>query len=145
MQKFNYKIEINAPRQKVWAVLLEDKTYREWVSVFYEGSYAVSDWNEGSKILFLGPNESGMFSVIQKKIPNEFISFKHLGMMKEGKEQPMDEETKHWSGATENYALSENNGLTTLSLEMDMSENDLPFFAEAFEKGFAIIKKLAEN
>jgi hypothetical protein len=33
----------------------DDSTYRQWTSAFSEGSHAVSDWKEGSKVLFLSP------------------------------------------------------------------------------------------
>jgi hypothetical protein len=87
-------------------------TYRSWTSTFSEGSYAVSDWKDGSKILFLSANGDGMFSIIAKQVPNEFMSFKHLGIVKGGEEQPGNKETQKWSGAMENYTLREANGMT---------------------------------
>src|SRR6188508_3009161 len=88
MKKANFTVKINAPKEKVWEVLWNDKTYREWTSVFSEGSYAVSDWKEGSKVQFLGPEGGGMFSKIAKLVPNEYMSFEHLGELKDGQEQP---------------------------------------------------------
>lgn len=77
--------------KKIWNVLWTDATYRMWTSAFCEGSYAVSDWKEGSKILFLSPDGGGMSSIIAKNIPNEFMSFKHLTEVKNNEEQPIDE------------------------------------------------------
>ena len=37
MQKLNFKIDINAPKEKVWSTMLEDKTYREWTDSFSPG------------------------------------------------------------------------------------------------------------
>ena len=99
MKKLNFSIEIKAPKEKVWRILWDDITYRKWTGAFSEGSYAVSDWEEGSKILFLSPNGEGMFSTIAKKIPNEFMSFKHLGMVKNGVEDLNSEQIKEWPGA----------------------------------------------
>ena len=107
MKRLNFSIQISAPKEKVWNVLWDDLTYRKWTSTFSEGSYAISDWKEGSKILFLSPNGEGMFSTIAKKIFYEFMSFKHLETVKGGEEQPDNEETKKWSGAMENYSLDE--------------------------------------
>ncbi len=40
--------------------MLEDATYREWTSAFNEtGSYYEGDWNPGSEIRFLGPDDEG--------------------------------------------------------------------------------------
>lgn len=58
--------------------------------VFSPGSKSVSDWNEGSKILFGNENNDGMHSIIAKKIDTEIMHFKHLGMVKNGIELPED-------------------------------------------------------
>lgn len=48
MTTLEFKIEINAPKEKVWDILWNDATYKQWTSVFCEGNYVVSDWKEGS-------------------------------------------------------------------------------------------------
>jgi len=68
LQKF--KITINATPEKVWKILWNDSTYRKWTTVFAEGSFAETDWQEGSKVLFLGPEGRGMVSRIKRNIPN---------------------------------------------------------------------------
>lgn len=146
MEKVKFSIEIKAPKEKVWEALWEDSNYRYWTSAFTEGSHAKSDWKEGSKILFLDPKGEGMYSTIARKIPNEFMSFKHIGYVKEGKELPVDEETKKWSGATENYTLSEQDGTTTLTVENDVfGEEWENMLKEAFPKALEKVKELAEK
>ena len=77
MEKLNFSISINAPKEKVWEMLWDDAGYRAWTNVFAEGSWAKTDsWKEGSKVLFLGPNGSGMVSSVAANKPNEFMSFK---------------------------------------------------------------------
>ncbi|HUM45794.1 MAG TPA: SRPBCC domain-containing protein [Chitinophagales bacterium] len=142
MQTLSIPIKINAPKEKVWKVLWDDTTYRQWTGAFHEGSYAVSDWNEGSKILFLGPGgDGGMYSTIAKKIPNEFMSFKHLGEVKDGKEQP----TSEWSGAFENYTLKETAGVTELTVEIDVTDDFSNYFKDTFPKALEKVKSLAEE
>jgi len=145
MNKLTYTIMINAPREKVWKVLWNDTSYRAWTQVFSEGSHAVTDWEEGSRVTFLSGNGEGMFSVIEKKINNEYMSFRHLGVVKEGKEQPVDEESKKWSGAMENYTLSEKEGQTELKVEIDTAEDIENYFNETFPKALAKIKSLSEH
>ena len=145
MKRLNFSIQISASKEKVWNILWEDVTYRKWTSTFSEGSYAISDWKEGSKILFLSPNGEGMFSTIAKKIPYEFMSFKHLGTVKGGEEQPDNEETKKWSGAMENYSLDEKNGVTELTVTMDITEDHEQYFKDTFPKALESVKALAEN
>jgi len=145
MKKLNLTIEIYAPKEKVWKTLWDDTTYRQWTSAFSEGSYAVSDWKEGSKVLFLSPEGEGMFSKIDKLVPNELMHFKHLGTIKGGVEQPESEESKQWSGAMENYSLKEKNGKTELTLSMDIAESHEQYFRDTFPKALEIVKNLAED
>ena len=103
MEKKQFKILINAPREKVWEKLWNDASYREWTSVFAEGSSAETDWNEGSRVLFGDGKGNGMVSRIASKKTNEVMSFEHLGMLKDGVEDLSSDEVKQWSGAKENY------------------------------------------
>jgi uncharacterized protein YndB with AHSA1/START domain len=145
MKKLNLTTEINSPKEKVWNVLWNDSTYRQWTSAFSEGSHAVSDWKEGSKVLFLSPEGEGMFSMIHKLIPNEQMSFKHLGTVMGGVEQPEIEGTKQWSGAMENYFLKEKDGVTELNLTMDITDEHEQYFRDTFPKALEIVKKIAES
>ncbi len=145
MQKLHFEIEINAPALKVWDVLWSDKTYREWTRAFGESGYAVSDWKEGSSIHFLSGKGDGMNSRIEKLIPASVMSFKHLGFVKDGVEQPETEESKKWSGIMEEYFLTEHHGKTTLKCDMDMEDGHADFFNEAFPVAFSNIKEIAER
>jgi uncharacterized protein YndB with AHSA1/START domain len=86
-----------------------------------------------------------MYSTISKLEPNKSIFFTHIGEVKNYEEQPLDEKTKQWSGAKENYSLVENNNITTLTAAIDLTDEHAAFFDEAFPKGLAIVKELAEN
>jgi uncharacterized protein YndB with AHSA1/START domain len=144
LKKISFSTTIKASKEKVWAVLWNDESYKAWTSAFTQGSYAVSDWNEGSKILFLDAKGSGMYSTIVKKIPYEFMSFKHIGEVKENIEQPLNEKTQSWSGSMEDYILKETDGTTELTIEMDVVENFLDYFKKTFPVAIDNIKKLAE-
>lgn len=145
MKKVQFSIPIRAPREKVWKVLWDDESYRHWTSVFSAGSYAVSDWQEGSKIKFLSSDGNGMFSEIVKSRPPEFMSFKHLGVVKNGEEQHIDQESEDWSGAMENYTLKETSGSTELIVEMDVTDEFQKYFEETFPKALQKIKELSEE
>jgi hypothetical protein len=101
MEKINFSIDINAPKEKVWNVLWNDESYRKWTSPFAEGSYAKTDnWKEGSKVLFLGPDGGGgMVSKVASNKKNEFMSFEHLGVVKDGIEDTESDSAKGWAGA----------------------------------------------
>ena len=140
MSKLKFSIDVKAPKEKVWETLWNDSTYRQWTTPFIEGSYAESDWQEGSKILFLSPKGEGMFGVIDKKIPYKQMTFKHLGEIKNGAE-----ETKEWQGALESYHLEERNGATQLNVEMDSTPDFEGFLTNAFPKALQVVKEIAEQ
>lgn len=86
-----------------------------------------------------------MYRIIEKKIVNEYMSFKHLGMVKDGIELPPTEETKQWAGALENYRLTEDGTNTLQEMEMDVDDSFAEYFKKSFPKALEMVKKLAEN
>jgi hypothetical protein len=145
MEKINFSININASKEKVWKILWDDDTYTKWTSVFAEGSHAVTDWKEGSKVLFLDGKGSGMVSKIESKKPNDFMSFKHVGEVKDNVEDTTSEKVKGWAGALENYSLKEKDGATTLTVDMDIVDEYKDYFLKTFPNGLQQIKTLSEN
>ncbi|SHN15678.1 SRPBCC domain-containing protein [Chitinophaga sp. CF418] len=145
MEKHEFKITINGPREKVWSVLWEDASYREWTSVFTPGSYAKTDWKKGSQVRFLNEKNDGMISRIEENIPNEYMSIEHLGFVKNGVEDKESEEVKKWSGAHENYTLKSVNGKTELVVDMDIVDEYKDYFAETWPKALEKVKELSEE
>jgi hypothetical protein len=145
MEKLNFSTSINAPKDKVWKTLWEDETYRKWTSVFSPTSYADTDWKEGSKVLFLDGQGSGMVSKIEANRPNEFMSFEHLGEVHNGVEDTESDKVKAWAGALENYTLKEVDGQTELLVEIDISEEHKDMFMGMFPKALEQVKVLSES
>ncbi len=140
MKKIEFSIKINAPKEKVWATLWNDTTYRQWTSVFAPDSHAVSDWKQGSKIKFIDNKGDGMHSIIETNLPFEQMSFEHLGEIKNGIETSLD-----WEGSMENYFLNESNGVTELKMDMDIKEEFEKYFIDTFPKAMDLIKQISEN
>jgi uncharacterized protein YndB with AHSA1/START domain len=139
MQKLHTSIKINAPKQKVWDVMIGDDTYRQWTSVFMPGSYFEGSWEEGSKILFL-------VSRIAENRLHEFISIEHLGMVEDGVEDRSSEATKGWAGALENYTFKETeNGGTEVLVDMDIDEKEKEMFDRLWPQALEKLKELAEK
>jgi uncharacterized protein YndB with AHSA1/START domain len=151
MQKIHFSIHISAPKEKVWDVMLGDATYREWTVSFHPGSYYKGDWSEGSKMLFLGPDETGekeggMVSRIKENRKYEFISVEHLGMVMDGVEDTTSEDVKKWTPAFENYTFTEKDGGTEVRVDMEVASDE---FKEMFEgmwpKALLKLKEIAER
>ena len=141
MKKLQFTIEINASKEKVWDALWNDQNYRNWTSVFHEGSHYKSDLHEGSEIFFLGPEKRGMYAKIEKLIPNEKMYFLHLGEYKDGEKQ----EGTFGEDAIEQYDLVEKDGKTELTVTMNVPEDYIPYFAETFPKALGKVKEMVEK
>lgn len=145
MIKVNFSAAIHAPKQRVWYVLWEKSFYEQWTRLFAEGSTVKTDgWKEGSMVQFLGPNENGMVSMVIANKPNEYMSFRHLGIVKDGVEDTTSDEATGWAGAMENYTLKEENGITVLTVEMETTEEYKDYFNNKWPKALAKVKELSE-
>ena len=145
MIKVNFSAAIHAPKQRVWYVLWEKSFYEQWTRLFAEGSTVKTDgWKEGSMVQFLGPNENGMVSMVVANKPNEYMSFRHLGIVKDGVEDTTSDEATGWAGAMENYTLKEENGITALTVEMETTEEYKDYFNNKWPKALAKVKELSE-
>ncbi|MGK6340691.1 SRPBCC domain-containing protein [Chryseobacterium sp. DT-3] len=140
MQKLFFEIKIDAPPEKVWDVLWSDMTYRQWTTAFTEGSFYMGTFEEGSIIKFFDPNNNGMYSRVEKNIPNKEMKFLHLGEIYDGVEAEQD-----WGEAIEGYILEETPTGTILKIEIQTPEEFKDFFEEKFPNALGIVKNLSEN
>jgi uncharacterized protein YndB with AHSA1/START domain len=141
MKTIKLSTHINAGREKVWSVLWNDATYREWTAVFHEGSHAVSDWKQGSEVLFLGPDGDGMYSSIETMMEYDTMIFKHHGEVKEGFKQPKSV----WDGSRERYFLATEGNQTFLTVELDSDEAFEEYFSRTFPLALAKVKEISER
>ena len=140
METLEYNIEIDATPEKVWSVLWDDLSYRQWTSAFTEGSFYMGTWDEGSIMKFFDPNNHGMYSKVLKNDPNKEMTFIHLGEIFDGVEVPQD-----WSDATESYILQETETGTKLTARINASEEFKGFFEDKFPAALQNVKNLAQN
>lgn len=146
MQKISFSTPINAPKEKVWEMLWNLDGYRTWTSAFTEGSDVKTDnWKEGSKVLFIDANGSGMVATVAAHKPNEFMSFKHLGMLIDGVEDTSSEKVMSWAGAFENYSLEGENGTSTLSVEMDVTDDFKDYMQKTWPVALEKVKGMCEG
>lgn len=151
MQKLNFTVMINAPKEKVWHSMLDDETYRIWTEPFAKGSHFVGEWREGSKMHFLGPdpegNMSGMVSLIKEIREYEYVSIEHIGFVNNGVEDTTSDAVKDWVGAMENYSMKEMNNVTELIVELigNFPDEFSEMFNDIWPKALNKLKELAEK
>ncbi len=141
INRLNFSIDIRAEKEKIWHALWNENFYRDWVSVFTEGSYAVTDyWKEGSTVQFLSPDQSGIYSLIETHIPKTIMVFRHIGTVVKGQAQPVDEESQKWTGATERYTLTEGKDTNRLTVDIDVMDEHVTFMTEKMPKALERIR-----
>lgn len=150
MNTLRYSTTIHAPREAVWNAMLGPETYRVWTAPFCEGSahessYYEGSWNTGDRIRFLGSNGEGMSSVIAESRPPEFVSIRHLGIVKDGIEDTTSEAATAWAPSFENYAFAETNGATEVTVELQMPADFVAFMDETWPKALAKLKSICED
>ncbi|MDD1775426.1 MAG: SRPBCC domain-containing protein [Methanobacterium sp.] len=153
MEKIHFSIVINAPKEKVWKMMLGENTYPLWTDVFMPGSHFVGNWSEGSKMLFLAPDENGKMSgsvfQIKENRPYEFISLENIGMVHDGEEDISSEEATVYAGALENYTFKEIDGTTEvvvdLSPVMEIPDDYKDIYQDMWHNALQKLKELAEK
>ncbi len=143
MQKLHFVININAPRERVWNVLWEDKTLRDWANIIDEGTHMVGELKEGSNVQFISSSSGyGVTSFVEKLIQNELVFFRQLADTKDHGEK---EREKEWTGGTETYSLTENNGTTILTVDIDVPPELEEIFKDRMPKALERVKVIAED
>lgn len=151
MNKSNFSIVINAPKEEVWDSMLGEETYRIWTEPFAKGSHFVGEWSEGGKMYFLGPdpegNMSGMLSRIKEIREYEYVSIEHIGFVNNGIEDTSSDAVKDWAGAMENYSFKENDGNTEVVVELigNIRDEYSEMFKDMWPKALNKLKEIAEN
>lgn len=142
MEEITVFIEMNATKERVWSILWEDQSFRDWANIIDEGTFLKGDMVEGQEIEFQSSvNGYGVTSLIEKLVTNEFVLFRHHADTKESGQQ---EREKEWTGGTESYKLSEKNGVTTLTIKTEVPVELVELFNDRLPKALERIKLLAE-
>ena len=144
-QTIKASIDINAPKEKVWEVLLGHKYIQIWYTAFGEGITADTDWQLGSKAVFVDNKGSGMIGKIVQHIPNEMIDIEYEGIMVDGKEDYNSIAANDMKGTHETYCLSSKDHATNLSIECEMDDAYYEMMSSAWEKALQKIKQLSES
>lgn len=152
MKKLKFKIEIKAPKENVYRSMLglDNKSdYEGWTKVFNPTSTFKGSWQQGERIYFIGSDENGkqggMVSEIAENTPNSFVSIRHLGVLDGDNEITSGPEVEKWAGGLENYDFSEENGVTTVTVELDSVEDYVDYFNKTYPKALEELKRLIES
>lgn len=146
-----YTSTIQAPPQKVHQIMLAPESYRDWTSFFSLDSDFRGDWSEGSKGYFTAKDETGhevgLIASIDKNIPGELVTIRHIGILGKDGELYEGEQVDGWKNAYEIYRFREIEGGNTYllcSVEVDSEEHE-KMFEDIWPKSLARLKELCEK
>lgn len=152
MKKQEYSVHVKASAKVAFNTMLgldNRKTYELWTAVFNPTSTCEGTWEKGAKMLFVGTDENGkrggMVSRIAEFIPNQFVSIQHFGMLDGDAEITNGPEVEKWAGGLENYTFSEQNGITTIRVEIDVVEEYLDYFNNTYPNALIKLKDVIEQ
>jgi hypothetical protein len=151
LEKFellHFEVCINAHPEKVYKIMLSEKTYEEWTSEFSPSSHFEGTWEKGTRMQFLGTDKDGkiggMVSRVKENIVNRFVSIEHLAMIQDGKEISDGPGSYEWAGATENYSLFLENGRTLLAVDADCTREFVAYFMATWPNALKKLKSMCE-
>lgn len=152
MKKLQFTVNIHAPVTRIYDFMLglsSKSTYEQWTMVFNPTSTYEGSWDKGNKMLFIGVDEKGekggMVSRIAENIPNRFVSIQHYGLLQADKEMTEGPEVEKWANGFENYTFEENNGTTTVTVDLDTTEEFLDYMNQTYPKALDTLKELCEK
>lgn len=152
MEKLQYSISIKASAEKVYTTMLgigNIKNYEQWTAPFNPTSTYEGTWAKGSKMLFVGTGEDGerggMVSEIEENIPGKFVSIRHYGLLQGDEEITTGPEVEKWAGGHENYTYEENNGLITVTIEVDVTEDFIDYYNTTCPMALEVLKEICES
>lgn len=152
MKKLKFSVNINAPVSRVYDYMLgisNKSTYEHWTSAFNPTSTYEGSWDKGNKIRFVGTDEKGekggMVSRIADNIPNRFVSIQHYGLVKGEAEITEGPEVEKWANGHENYTFEENNGATSVTVELDTTEDFIDYMNQNYPKSLDKLKEICEK
>lgn len=89
--------------------------------------------------------KGGMISEVFDNIPNRFVSIRHYGLLKANAEITKEPEVEKWANGFENYTFEENNGTTTVTVDLDIAEEFSDYMNQTYPKALSKLKEICEQ
>ena len=141
-----YSISIDAPKDRVWNMMMNKEHYIDWAKAFSEEATFDGEFHQGAYINFIDPGMGGTKAHIEIFKPYDHFLARHIALIsKEGVEDTDSEMAKKWIGCTEAYTLTEEGDNTKLLVEIESHEEFHQMFNDSWPKALNLLKSLCES
>lgn len=147
MKTLTYSIQINKPRDVVFATMLDKAAYTQWAAAWGEGMAYEGEWKVGAHVSFFDTTQGGTKAIIEAIEPNEYIKMQHVAMVNPERVEIelTDEMMQKWIGSREEYYFKEDaDGVTTLEVVM-VADEVFEEMMEAWPKALMLLKEVCES
>lgn len=147
MQKRKYQIGIQAPAEKVFSTMLNKLSYEKWASAFGPGSSYEGKWEKGGKVYLVGTNEGKIEGCVARVVdfePYRFFSVEPYGAWDGENEITEGPAAEAFAGVFEKYSFEENDGITTVVVDITTDEASAAQFDKIWPKALDKLKALSE-
>lgn len=147
MKTLEYKIDINAGKQKVWNTMLQPETYKQWVGVSWPGSTYEGKWEQGEALRFgSAEQQGGTYAELREVTPYDHIHAVHTAIISSDGSLDRDSDmAKGWVGTTESYTFTEKNGKTELKVQIETNPDWEKMFDDGWPAALEKLKELCES
>lgn len=146
MEHLEYKIVISAPVKKVWEIMLQEETYKQWVAKSWPNSFYKGKWEKGEQVRFIGQDGSGTLAELDEVKPYKRIFARHIAVLTPGGvEDKTSDVAKGWIGTTEAYQFAEHAGETTLTVLIGTNPEWRKMFDDGWPAALEELKQITER
>jgi uncharacterized protein YndB with AHSA1/START domain len=141
-----YSIEIAAPAEKVWEIVLCNDMFTRWIAKRWPNSRYKSSWKKGEKIKLIGPSGGGLVVELADIKLHERILVHYIAvLLPDGREDRTSLVAASWIGTTEEYKFIERAGGMTLTVSIKSHQDLKKLFDDGWPAALQELKLLVER
>ncbi|MDR6804517.1 hypothetical protein J2Y45_001786 [Dyadobacter sp. BE34] len=138
-------ISINASAERIWRVITEAQYNVVWLAALGRRKIAQTDWQEGSKAVFVDDAQTGLITRIRVARPFEKIRMQNVGMITNGVEDYESDDAKESREFFEQYLLTPEDGSVRMRVEVTVEDDFCNEVSACWANALEVIKELAES
>ena len=86
-----------------------------------------------------------MVSVVEENQPAKLVAVRHYGFVDGDEEITTGEQVEKWAGGQEIYKFEEQDGKTTVTVELDTIDDFLAYFNDKYPQAMDKLKEICEQ